>query len=380
MATCFIFTKYLQENGCLISRFNDEGDPDLEARFYSFAEIRDLQTDYKTILVYSSQQASLLDLELPWLAESKARAAIPFALEDRITQSIELLHFAFDKKHYSDGIYKIVVLEKEPLARLIETFDNNSIEFDSISLDWYALNSNESLFIEETAIINSPDFKGALSPELAIAFPAVFQGCTNYLFQDSIVHFELPNQQKIPEASYLWISRRLLNANLLNLCQGEFQQGKSTMQIKKAYRYLGGMAALWLVALLATNAFKLHMVNSELAKVDQQIATIYKQFFPEAKQVINPRFRINQLLGNSLESAQSNFWNLINKLADGIRTMNVTIEQFRFQNKTLVVSLICSDFASLEKLEDKLKQSGLNVSQTQAANKDQQVVATLELK
>jgi general secretion pathway protein L len=75
-----------------------------------------------------------------------------------------------------------------------------------------------------------------------------------------------------------------------------------------------------------------------------------------------------------------NFLAILNKLAQGIKDSNVTIEQFRFQNKTLIITVVCADFATLEKLEDRLKQLQLNVAQTQAANRDQQVVATLELK
>lgn len=380
MATCFIFIKYLQDAGCLITRFNDQGASDLEARHYSFAEIREFQKGYRTLLVCPCERVSLLDVELPWLAERKARAAIPFALEDRLTQSIEDLHFAFDKEHYLNGHYEIAVLEKQQLQNLMGIFTEEAIEFDAITLDWYALSADESILTGSSTLINSPDFKGALSPELASAFQSLFTRTHNFVFQDSSSEIEIPDKQLLPENSWIWISRRLLESKPLNLCQGELQHATHALQIQKGYRYLAGFAGLWLIMLLAFNAFKLHMVNSKLEDTNQQIAVIYKQFFPEAKQIINPKFRINQLLGDSAGNAQSSFWNLLDKLAQGIANSNVKIEQFRFQNKTLVATLVCPDFANLEKLEERLKQLQLKVTQTQAANRDQQVVATLELK
>lgn len=380
MATCFIFTRYLLEESCLVTRFNDQGIPDLASGTYSFSEIRALQEGYKTILVYPSDWASLHDLELPWLTDRKARAAIPFALEDKLTQPVESLHFAFDKAHYSQGRYEIAVLEKQKIQSLMDIFTREAIEFDAITLDWYALPANTAIIVGSTALINSTEFKGALSPELASAFHSIFHQTDNFIFQDSLSNRDLPNQEVLAENSWIWISRKLLENKALNLCQGELQHATYALQIKKGYGYLAGFAGLWLILLLALNGYKLHLVNNKLENTEQQIAVIYKQFFPEAKQIINPRFRINQLMGDTLGKAQSSFWNLINKLSQAMADSKVTLEQFRFQNQILVATVLCPDFASLEQLEERLKKLQLNVKQSQAANRDQQVIATLELK
>lgn len=380
MATCFIFTEHLQDDGCLITRFDNEGKPDLEAKHYSFAEIQTLQEGYKTIIVCSSDLVNFADLDLPWLAERKARIAIPFALEDRLPQPIELLHFAFDKQHYRNGHYEIVIIEKQYIRDLMNQLIAEDIEFDSITLDWYALKENEAIFIGETAIINSVEYKGALSKELAAVFHNVFHSCTNYVFQDSVEIVELPNKTILTEPSFMWISQRLLDVKPMNLSQGEMHHGTAALQIKKGYQYLAGLATFWLILLIGANAYKLHIVNKQLTQVNQEIAVIYKQFFPDAKQIINPKFRINQLLGNSLNNAQSTFFSIIDKLSKGIKDSNVTLEQFRYLNKILLITISSPDFATLEKFENSLKQQQLTVNQTQAANRDQQVVATLELK
>lgn len=106
---------------------------------------------------------------------------------------------------------------------------------------------------------------------------------------------------------------------------------------------------------------------------------IYHEFFPDAKQIISPKFRITQLLKNNNEEDQNRFWFLLNQFAKVMKNDRITLEQLRFQNKTLSVTLISTDFASLEELENELKKLQLKLKQTQASTHEQQVVATLEL-
>ena len=73
-------------------------------------------------------------------------------------------------------------------------------------------------------------------------------------------------------------------------------------------------------------------------------------------------------------------WQLDNKLAAAIAKDNVAIEQLRYQNQTLAVTLNATDFAALEGLQLRLQQAGAKVTQAQAASHEQQVTATLELR
>ena len=122
----------------------------------------------------------------------------------------------------------------------------------------------------------------------------------------------------------------------------------------------------------------LFSLNKKTAVVDNQIEVIYHQFFPEAKQVISPKFRISQLLKTTQEDNQMRFWVLINAFAKTMKDSSITIDQMRYQNKILAVTLVSPDFVTLQKLETVLKQQ-LKVNQTQASTHEQKVIATLEL-
>lgn len=360
MDTVFLFSKHLNEEGCLCLKLDADGAPDAPASQLSFAEIRNLQQDCDTLVVETATHASLLALDLPWLPERKARTAIPYALEEKLAQAVDELHFAFDKSRYQNSQYLITVISKQRMQFIMQLLTEKDIQFSAITIDWFALEPEEICTTETSLLINTKDFKGALSSDLAD------------------VYLKNNPQIKNQDVSHAWIARRLLKTNPMNLCQGEIQHGSKVDWIKKSYQLAGLLFSLWLVSLILVNAIDLYFLNKKTTQIDEKIAEIYHEFFPGAKQVISPKFRIGQLLkGNGSED--NHFWFLLNQFSKLMDNKQFTLEQLRYQNKTLSVTLLSADFASLEKLETALKQAQLNVKQTQASTRDQQVVATLEL-
>ncbi|MBL7479123.1 type II secretion system protein GspL [Legionella bononiensis] len=378
MDKCFLFTQHLDDNGCFCLKISSDGVLSAPPAQRNFAEIKSLQNECTTLVVETSASASILELELPWLPERKARVAIPFALEEKLAQPVEELHFAFDKLRYQNNQYIITVISKTRIQFIMNLLDENAIDYEGITLDWFALSSQELISTESTLLVYQDDFKGALSGELAQNYLKKHPLDQVLLFQDSQLNTEA-SITKNSDFSYTWIAQKLLNSKPLNLCQGEMQHGNTSDWIKKGYQLAGILCCVWLVSLLLVNAISLYSLNKQNKQLDDQIATIYHEFFPDAKQVISPKFRISQLLGDNNSNSQTRFWFLLNQFAKAMNENHNTIEDLRYQNKTLSVTLVSADFANLEQLENKLKTMQLKVKQTQASTRDQQVVATLEL-
>ncbi len=378
MDKCFLFTQHLDDNGCFCLKTTAAGELISLPAQRSFSDIKALQTDCSTLIVETAASTSILGLELPWLPERKARIAIPFALEEKLAQPIEELHFAFDKSRYQNNHYFITVISKERMAFIMEKLSEHGIAYEAITLDWFALSLDESIVTESVLLVNNGDFKGALSGDLAINYLKNNPQVQILFFEDSQITTETQTPRS-SESSYIWIAKKLLGSSPLNLCQGDMQHGNASDWIMKGYKIAGVLVGVWFLSIILVNALSLYSLNKQNQALDEQIATIYHEFFPDSKQVISPKFRINQLLGNSTNNNQSRFWFLLNQLSQGMNDSPQKIEDLRYQNKTLTVTLTSTDFASLEEIENKLKSLQLNVKQTQAATRDQQVVATLEL-
>jgi general secretion pathway protein L len=378
MDTCFLFTEYLNDAGCLCLKLSADGMLKAPPTQRIFSEIKALQEEAKTILVESCANATLINLELPWLPERKARAAIPYALEDDVAQPVEELHFAFDRLRYQTNHYQVTVIAKQRMHELIQQMDDHAIAFDLITLDWFALDEQQLCISDNHLLINQPDFKGTLSGSLALSYLTNHPENPPLIFQNNLL---ISGTDLKPNAnfSYTWVAQKLLTSKPLNLCQGAIQHGNTSDWIKKGYKLTALACGIWLVSIILVNAMSLHSLNKKNSALDQQIEVIYHQFFPDAKQVISPKFRISQLLSANQTENQARFWFLINEFAKIMQGSSINIQQLRYQNKILSVTVISPDFDTLEHLENNLKKASLKVNQTEASTHDQQVMATLEL-
>ncbi|OCH96747.1 hypothetical protein A8135_06215 [Legionella jamestowniensis] len=389
MVTCFLFTHELKEDGCLSLCLDEQGQPIAPLAERSFNEIKTVQKNCRTILVLPTQHFSLHRLTLPWVAEKKARAAIPFALEEKLAQNVHLLHFAFDKHYYQNGQYLIVAGDKYYLSGIIEKFDEKEIKFDTATLDWFALDKQEIAILDSCLLVNEDEFEGALSPDLANFYLSKFNTATAGQYE--MVAFTNSNQQLISaldsksevttvkEDAYTWLAKRLQNKKVINLCQGGLTRGSGGTATKRWYQIAIAMSVIWLLTLIGSQTIQLYRLNQDTAAIDNQIATIYHQFFPHAQQVISPKFRISQLLKSKQNNTDTSFWLLLNTLAKTFKQNLMDFSQLRFQNQTLLVTLTTTNFEELENLQTQLQKANIKVRQTQASTENEKVVGTLEL-
>ncbi len=380
MITCFLFYHHFDKENCLSLCLDAEGNIAAPLELRTLDEIRVLQVNARTIVVLSSEISSLYELELPKLSEQKIRAAVPFALEEQLAQPVSTLHFAFDAKRYENNRYLVAAIDRQYLLEVMKHLTAMHLVFHAITLDWMALDKDQTIVTSSNLLIASPDFKGALSVELAPMYITSPHGKTTtvLLFSDSASVAHLPTTALQETSSLLWIAKRLLNTHPLNLCQGELRHTTKQSSHRRWYLLSALFAGFWLLSLLIIHGVTLHALSAKNADLNQEIAIIYHDFFPDAKHVISPRFRISQFLKEHATN-QDMLWTLLNKLATASAQQPLHFQQLRFQNQTLLVTLSTKDFSDLERFQQRLEQQHLKAKQMEAATHDQNVVATLEL-
>jgi general secretion pathway protein L len=380
VATYFLFAGKMDDEGCLSLGLDFSGHVVAPLQTRSFAEIKSLQKEARTIVVVPTEMASIHEVEFPWLGERKARAALPYALEEQLAQPVPTLHFAFDRSHYTNQRYLVVVLDKQYLEKLIQNLNDASLAFDAFTLDWFAVLPGQAVFTEKSLLVHDA-FKGALDGELIKIF------LTKHAADHEILQFDDSNPAypyleiytKKEGSVELFIAQQLLKNTFINLLQGEFYRDATKDTAKFWYQLGGGAFLLWLVSLIMVNTIQLISLNKKIANFDEQIGVIYKEFFPDAQHVISPRFRITQLLKSSANLQNNSIWILLDKIAPALRENQLKVQQFRFQNQTLAMTLNAKNFEILENLQSRLIKAGIKVTQTQASSQDNQVLATLEL-
>lgn len=378
--TCFVFMNSRESDTYPCLSLNPRGEIIAPLLARDASSLRDVQIKTKTIVVLSAQAFSLHYLELPKLSDKKARLAIPFALEENVAENVDESHFSFSRSHYSNGCYLVAVCSREYIQGIITKLDNDKVHFDSITLDWFALSEGEAAVLDAYLLVNDPPyFFGALSEALLSFYAKKQRKPSVYSFTDSKPTLCPPHAEETGSSFYLWLAKRLMNQPFLAINQGSFWQTPESKRIKHWYvaTLVFGIASLFCFFL--SQGIMLYTLKKDLTQTDEQIARLYREFFPNAKQVISPRFRITQWLKSQKQDADEPFWRLLDQLSHVRNAKQIEILQARFQNQTLQIKLIASDFAGLETLEASLQQLAIHVKKSQASSKDGQVIATLEL-
>lgn len=383
MNTCFLFVEQKTAETCLSLVLNKNGQIEAPLVQRTFEEIRALQETNSLYVVASATHFTFHKLELPWLNERKARAAIPFALEEQLAQNVEELHFAYDNKYYHNGHYTVVTADKNYLYHLISDLDAERIDFDCITLDWFALREHEIALLEKSFLIHEESFCGAITIDLlSVYLKSAKPLPTVYSFTDSEQSYRSHNGlhfEDMPISAYVWVAERLQHSKPLNLCQGELKHGKKDTLSKWLNWTALTTTVLWVLSWIVFHSLEIHSLNKELDKVDDNIAVIYREFFPQSQKIISPKFRIAQLLKSGQNATDSSLWQLLDKLSRTYTENSLSIEQMRLQNNHLLVTVVAKSFEQLEEFQAKLQKEQVLVKQTQAHTKDNQVVSTLEL-
>jgi len=384
MYTCYLFADKFDDENCLCIRLDDAGYISDPLAVRSLDEFRLLQQNSKTVIVLSAQLAGIHAVEVPLLSDSKAKPVIAYALEENLAESVAHLHFAFDKYHYFAGKYLVVVIEKQIMSDLQNRLDKLQIGYNYITCDWFALSVGETCVIANRYMVNDVNFRGALDLDL---FEVYLNSQTDFshiiIFNDSPALPHSENFTKFDLDAYAWVAKKLHSQKAINLCQGEFAHNTSCEVSQKYLKLASVLAGVLLISLLASNIISLVLLNKQLALYDKKIAVVYREFFPDARQVISPRFRISQILQKNHAGYNATFWQLLAKFSLVVNETNnpedLIIDRISMQNNKLEISISCRDFDVLEKIENLLKSKMVNVHKSGVITQGDKVLATLEL-
>lgn len=392
MHICFLFIQSDDLNQILSLRMDMQGQIDQPLQMRTLEEVRALQENARTLVILPTHWCGLYRVELPLLSERKAREAIPFALEEQLAQSVTHVHFAFDRAHYHDGKYLVIVIDKQMMTDWMTKLSNLDLPYDQITIDWFALHKGEGCVETNNVLINTNVFQGSLSLDIWEHFERGWaQDVEWHVFADSASLPECAQASRQSGSKYTWMAERLSKAKVINLCQGEFQHATTQTTVLRKYQWAGMLAVAWLLAFIGIHYGLYTMVNQQSQKLDQQIAQAYRVFFPGAQRIISPKARISQLLKQSQSGNNANLWSLLESfslalaqvkpdvMAKTQAKMASELQSLHYQSPVLTTIFLCDNFSVLEQIESFLRNRKVQVKQISAATEADKVLAKLEL-
>ncbi len=383
-AYLFVSKELSEESDCLLVFTNEAGLSVSQPTPCKFSQLQAMLDDCPLTIIIPDQISSIHQVSLPLLSKKKARLAIPYALEDFSAQEVNELHFAFDRTFYRNGQNLVLSCEKAWLKALVALLETHQIEPTHITIAWFALSENQCVLHNQTLLCRSEPLNGVISMTMWGMISNQFataEEIDTIQFDKAIdTPKELSKNLTTAEQTWeTWVSERLHQSPFISLNQGNFSTIKEQTSLKKSLWLIGGSFILWLTIWLTTSLLSIHHTNQKLKQVDARIAVLYKKFFPSAKQVISPRFRISQKLKSQGSGNESGLWHLLDRLSAPLQTSHVNAIQLTYQHQRINLKLMADNFRQLETFMAALKRESLQTKQLDANRNEDKVEATVEV-
>ena len=366
-----------------------------------------LAAKHKTVVLLDSTPVHIDSVRLPIKKHQKLLRAAPFALEEKIADDVEDLHFVAGKTS-SNGSTPIAAINRNTLDDVLNQLNQHGIQPVAMIPDALCLTANAqqwSILLHDDqaniqfSLFDAGEFdRDALAlilesalhqdarqtPEKIILFTADGDEAgiqdIEKIIPDSIELVKV-SFNKHPMVIYCGEYRRALDLNLL---QGEYKPVTKTNVNWQRWRLSAALAIIFIGLQLGITATQYQELHDQNSKLQVEIDRIYKQTFPESTRIVNARVQMEQKL-NELKGSGSagSSTSLITLLSDASTALssekNITIQTINYRNSKVDIEVTGSTLQNIEQLNKKLNTGNLNAEIVSSSSEKDKVKGSIRI-
>lgn len=347
---------------------------------------------HNVIALVPSSDVFLKWLELPPKAGRKALAAIPFMLEDDLSEDIAEQFFALGEKQGDKQA--VAVISHNKMIEWLEAIKLANLHCTKMLPDILALPHQQDcwamLALNQQVLVRQDDWQG-------------IQGNANWILP-AIEHYakqqneplDLHNYSdfEVPQLANVNVSQMPLDMPMqvlaqgalksqFNLLQGDYKPKRQSTNKLGKWRWAAVLAGLALLTSLVDKGLELNSLNSQNQLLSQQISNEFKRGFPNAGAYRDMRRKVRDSIAD-LESGGGGISVLVlmTQLSDAFASSNVKPQTLRYDSKRreLRILAVANNFEELEQFKRLAQESGFDVQQGAINNKDNQVIGSLSIR
>ncbi|MET0051095.1 MAG: type II secretion system protein GspL [Candidatus Thiodiazotropha sp.] len=359
----------------------------------------------RTLMLIPASEVLLTQVRIPTRNRQRLLQAIPFSLENELTEDIDELHFAAGSID-AEQITPVMVIARQRLDDWLSRFEEVGLEPMGLFADLTCLPRQEktwNLYQDEHCLLVQTQLNQGFSVDIMNAesvLDMALQQAQENAPEKLIVHHleavepmaKLENIaadceiifQPIPSRSQL---TALLASNLnektqINLLQGEYLRvDKMTLQWKR-WLPAAALGAVFAGLSMATTVKDYYTYEQQSKSLDQEIRTTFQQAFPDIKRIVDPRVQMEQQL-KALQGSGAGFTQFATLFVPAAEIVkkapNTTLESISFRDGQLDLQLTIKELQALEPLKNQLQAAGLNVEIRSANASGNQVTSHLRI-
>ena len=363
----------------------------------------------------------LAQVELPAMKAQRLAKAVPFALEEQLAEDVDDMHVAVGRRDQQGRVANAVV-SRTRLEAWLAQLKSVGLQADVMTPDVFGLGWEQSDTSEQTRWLMMIDSQRGLlrtGAQTGLAFdvsnvaavmqasldeagdrlPATLQvtlcrdGDSAADFENSDIHRHLLewciaknidlSLDARDEACSVALAQGFDEQNAINLLQGDYSRKQQLEKMLRPWRPALILAGLWLIMQVGMFTAELSQLSTRNNELSQQIEAAYREAFPQARNIVNPKVQMQRGL-ETLRSGGGQNEGLLPLLAQAgevfKNTDGIVLRTLRFKADKLDVDIEMPDLQSLDKLKQRLAdEAKLKVEIVSASSREGKVESRLTL-
>jgi general secretion pathway protein L len=346
----------------------------------------------RIVALAPSTQMLLAEPELPPGSGVKLARAVPFALEELLTEDIDQLTFAIGRRR-PNGSTPVAVVSRTVLQGWLSALNAAGLEPLNLYPDISLMPENPGqtvLWLEKGRLaVRRPGalpFAVELSPvseALVVAGviadpldtasePKVPENAVLYVTREDWAHsqdefeqligkFDSLKVQLLADGPLPWLARGLQGTEAINLLQGEFARTTDFGARWRHWRTAALLAGGLLIAHVGAQALQIRQARNENAALDSQIASVFSAAMP-ADAMQDPRRQMQSRLDRIRKSGAGpeDFLRALKVLSAAIAvTPKTEIDALSYREDSLDMKVSSPSLASLSQLSQFIGKQGM---------------------
>lgn len=354
--------------------------------------------NYPTWVLIPGTECLLTSTHVPSRQRQKIIQAVPYALEEFLAEEIEKLHFALGQSPPHSGLISVAVMERDLLEGYLQRLNSLKIVPRVVMPDILAIpkppdgwgigwtehkllvrTGKESGFAIEATHLEQ-FWKKALQEEGLPSNILISRDHSSFPLHSLELEPSSWKENLYEQGELAWLVQGILSHDhSLNLLQGPYQPVPKTAHLLRPLRLTWILLILWGGLFLSQQGVYYQRLKQQHQALEASIEKIYRETFPEARKVVNPRVQMEQHLKTlrnqpNLSHRVEDFLVSLIQIAPFLKTEGLELEHLDYRQDSFELQLEVSSWQVLETLKNRLIKLGFTVKVQSAAHQNHQKI------
>ncbi len=337
----------------------------------------------RIVVIVPGTEVLLTGARVPGRNRQRLLRAIPYALEEQLASDVESLHFAIGPAQ-GDDTYPVAVVDRARMDGWTALLAEHHIVANQCLPEMLALPLTEdgwSLMVKgDDVLARTGPYTGFASdletfPALVALFDARNEAPARAcLFGDGSLEIDDMYLDVVdPELQALEIlGRGYVQGPTLDLLQGNYSRSEEWGRILRPWKTTAALLVAGLLLAGVSTGMNYFSLSKQQEQLAAEIEAVYRETFPKARRIVNPRAQMEQKLKELQRQAggggQTAFLALLTDVGRILRSnKGVRIQGVTYRDGRLDLQLMADNVQVLDQLKQALVEEGKLRAEIQSA-------------